>query len=197
VNYSFPTSKSLPKVRWINELTWCCDRHIPPTMIPAKMNECWYYGCTSRRPLDPPAAPVAPPEPEPVLISVPRVVKSKRKSKLQLEQEDQAIIAQALKDYHSDLPDFDPTGLEPVQIPMPVPPEFAVPRKPRKTRAAKQLPPPTDPTQPQPTAEDRKQGRSSLVACESCGAPLWRRPTEVAQGKVFYCPDHRRGGKPR
>jgi len=183
----------IPKVRWVNATTWCCDRHIPPTMIPAKMTECWYYGCTSHRPPAIPANLLPEQAPPPVKVTE---TKSKRKTKAQVEQEDQAIIAQALKDYHSDLPDFDPTGLEPVQLPMPTPPEFKVTPKHRKTRTAKQHLP-VDPTQLQPTAEDRKQGRSSLVGCETCGASLWRRPTEVAQGKVFYCPEHRRGGTPR
>ena len=42
-----------------------------------------------------------------------------------------------------------------------------------------------------PSAADRRQGRTKLVSCKVCVAPIWRRPTEVTPGKVFYCPVHR------
>jgi hypothetical protein len=39
-----------PKVQWISDEVWSCDRHTPPARIPERMETCWYYGCPSCRP---------------------------------------------------------------------------------------------------------------------------------------------------
>ena len=144
-----------PKVRWVNATTWSCDRHIPPAMIPEKMKECWYFGCTSHRPQRPEE-------------SITPLVQAKQypsvaELALQKEQADLELIARCLKEY----------------------------------QGPESQPPSPESQPPSPTDADRRQGRTRMVFCHICGTPIWRRSVEVAQGKVFYCSEHRRGGKPR
>lgn len=53
------------------------------------------------------------------------------------------------------------------------------------------------PEPPVPTEADIRQGRTKMTHCSTCGVVLWRKKTDLAKGKLFFCPDHRRGGKPR
>ena len=49
-----------PTTRWLDSNTWSCDRHVPSAKFPARLEECCYYGCTSRRPPLSDEAPVPP-----------------------------------------------------------------------------------------------------------------------------------------
>lgn len=163
-----------PKVYWVNEETWCCDRHVPPVRYPARLDACYYFGCASVRPPRPEAAPPHPPAvieertwtpPEPK-------VEEDQWEKAKAEA-DWAIIQVALKEYEASgpcsLPEpEEPPALEPVE------------------------PPPVEDFAPGegPTPQERRQGRTTRVTCKVCGAPLWRRKNE-ATGRDHFCQVHR------
>lgn len=187
---------TIPKVRWLNETTWCCDRHLPSAQIPASMTECWYYGCISRRPARPgeeapetaPAAPVLRPEPEPEPPASPEpepepepVQEPVEDLQTQKERDDWNIIQAALKEYQergtlTELPD-----------------EPEAPADLSRGQAQKDL----DRSEDQhlmevlgPSPAERKRGATQMVRCSVCQAVMWRRPKDAAERKVFWCKEH-------
>jgi len=160
------------KTRWLNHTHWVCDRHIPPTQIPAGTNKCWYFGCPSvrppeeERPLDPTL---------PVLQVVKQVPETPRTAREQeWDEKNQALIAAALKEYKV----HGPTKLA---DPEPSKPKRA-PRSPRVTKPLEQ-----------PSAMEKRRGATQKAKCSVCGATVWRRRTEL--NRVHFCQTHRRKAK--
>ena len=181
LNFGAATSKA----HWLNDTTWCCERHMPSAKIPARLDTCWYAGCPSCRPPVPePVVPVEPPVEEPVEILIfdkplaeaapaaprPRRVRPPRRRTKQSvpapnknaskEEQDWDLILRHLKDYQG------PTAAGPSAPPAPL-------------------------DQVEPSAAERKRGATQQVQCQYCGVTMWRRPKDVIVGKVFFCQAHR------
>lgn len=83
---------------WLPNGNWACCRHIPAAQLPPSAEDCFYYGCTVKRPpkqVKFRPKPVLPPEPTPIPENETLEDLTRRR---QIES-DNAIIARALREY--------------------------------------------------------------------------------------------------
>lgn len=188
------------KIRWVSHTHWSCDRHVPSSLIPARIDSCWYFGCPSTRPSEedrpseiavmavappPPPPPPAPPipGPPPVLVLVkpepqrppkPSMSDLREAAARKREAAYHALIDAALKEYQRPAPIEDEPSPPPVEV---------------LTHKAPPIPEaPIDPDQP--SAREKKRGATLKKSCDVCGCAVWRRPSE-ADRKMYLCPLHR------
>lgn len=204
----------IPRVvqsRWLNHTHWICDRHVPSSQIPARMDSCWYFGCLSTRPPES-ERPADPEDPEALKVVeavTPAVVEPEVTEEPMTEwerlrdEENRAIIAAALAEYAvtgPTTPTEEPEGrvrdsADQFEV------NFNLYARSSTLDVEKILnilnsPEPSDQVGQidQPSAQEKKRGATMRMSCSVCGAAVWRRPSE-AHRKVYFCQDHRKGGR--
>lgn len=149
-----------PKVYWVNETTWSCDRHVPPARLPHTVESCWFYGCSSCRPPINPTP--APPEEftfTEVIASEPEFTESEKNA---LARETRRKDLKAQKDWDLISKYLNPEkSVEPPEVQEEV-----------------------------PSKSERRRGATQKVHCGVCNRILWRRPKDAEVRKNFFCPEH-------